>query len=84
MEDEKSLIPEWVYKNLDLYGNSLISRKRVVEMTKTGLLNELKYHGYDCSMNIIMEAGKASKSEYPVDANYILELKKTKKGGKNE
>lgn len=47
------MIKDYVYKNLRLYGNSLISNSTYEKYGERLILNELKKNGYDCNLKVV-------------------------------
>ena len=74
------MIPEYVYKNLRLYGNSLIPNSTYEKYGERLILNELRKNGYDCELSVhenietIWVETKAFKKHKIIDV--IVEVKR--------
>ena len=74
------MIPEYVYKNLRLYGNSLIPNSLYEKQGERLILNELRGNGYDCELSVhenietIWVEAKAFKKHKIIDV--IVEVKR--------
>lgn len=51
------LLPAWVYRNLERYGNCSIGNRIYTELGHDAILEDLKKHGFICQIRI------ASKKE---------------------
>lgn len=47
------MIKDYVYKNLRLYGNSLIPNSTYEKYGERLILNELRKNGYDCDLKVV-------------------------------
>ncbi len=47
------MIKDYVYRNLRLYGNSLIPNKTYEKYGERLILKELKEKGYDCELRVV-------------------------------
>lgn len=47
------MIKDYVYKNLRLYGNSLIPNSAYEKYGERLILNELRKNGYDCDLKVV-------------------------------
>ncbi len=74
----EKLIPDWIIKNLKLYGNCACGYDIVKKVGKEKLIERIKEYGYECSLRIIPDPDVRCrrKMKYPPSAYYILEVDK--------
>ncbi len=74
----EKLIPDWIIKNLKLYGNCACGYDIVKKVGKEKLIERIKEYGYECSLRILPdpEVRCRRKMKYPPSAYYILDVDK--------
>lgn len=76
----EKLIPDWIIRNLRVYGNCACGYDIVKKIGKEKLINHIKAFGYDCSLRIIDDPNDdryiKRKMKYPPSAYYILDVDK--------
>ncbi len=74
----EKLIPDWIIKNLKLYGNCACGYDIVKKVGKEKLIERIKEYGYECSLRIIPDPDVRCrrKMKYPPSAYYILDVDK--------
>lgn len=74
----EKLIPDWIIKNLKLYGNCACGYDIVKKVGKEKLIERIKEYGYVCSLRILPDPDVRCrrKMKYPPSAYYILDVDK--------
>ncbi len=74
----EKLIPDWIIKNIKLYGNCACGYDIVKKVGKEKLIGRIKEYGYECSLRIIPDPDVRCrrKMKYPPSAYYILDVDK--------
>lgn len=76
-----SIIPDYIIENLELYHNSLIGRKLLMQYGEDQIINECANRGYQVKITVytpielaVIKRRTGKKSKYPVGNSYVLEL----------
>ena len=77
-KSNEEIIPQWIINHLEKFGNCSCGRDFIKNVRKDNVIDMLKNIGYNCELRIIYENAKdryRSRSKYPLNAYYILEVK---------
>lgn len=69
------MLESYIYRNLDRYGNCLISNNLYKRLGKTKILEDLKLHGFDCEIRVVNTLEK-NKIKFEKDTITIVEIKR--------
>ena len=69
------MLENYIYRNLDRYGNCLISNSLYKRLGKTKILKDLKQHGFDCEIRKIKTLEK-KQMELIYEESIIVEIKR--------
>lgn len=74
----EKLIPNWILRNLRVYGNCACGYDIVKKCGEEKLINQIKKYGYLCSLRVIPDSTvyEKRKMKYPPSAYYILDVDK--------
>lgn len=75
--ENQELIPSWIIRNLDQFGNCLVSKDRVKKCQKISSIEIMVYerYGIKCKLRIYTENQCLETTKVlPEHANYILEI----------
>lgn len=69
------MLDRYIYRNLDRYGNCLISNHLYKKLGKTKILEILKQNGYNCDLRVVKTLEK-NKIRLISDTSVIIEVKR--------
>lgn len=69
------MLENYIYRNLDRYGNCLISNNLIRKYGKNKILKDLKQHGFDCDIRVI-ETIEKNQIRTLIDKSIIVEIKR--------
>lgn len=69
------MLENYIYRNLDRYGNCLISNSLYKRLGKTKILKDLKQHGFNCDIRVI-ETIEKNQIRTLIDKSIIVEIKR--------
>ena len=72
------MLENYIYRNLDRYGNCLISNSLYKRLGKTKILEDLKQHGFNCDIRVIetIETIEKNQIRTVIDKSTIVEIKR--------
>lgn len=69
------MLEPYIYRNLDRYGNCLISNSLYKRLGKTKILEDLKQHGFNCDIKVVKILEK-NKIKFVSEESVIVEVKR--------
>lgn len=69
------MLESYIYRNLDRYGNCLISNSLYKRLGKAKILEDLKLHGFDCEIKVVKILEK-NKIKFVSEESVIVEVKR--------
>lgn len=73
VKENCELLPEFVYEQLRLEGNTIINEIRYKRLGEEAILNNLKEHGLNCRIDVIKERKSDEENfKYIYDTNVII------------
>ena len=69
------MLESYIYKNLQRYGNCLISENLMKRIGKNKILKDLKEHGLDCTIEVRKVADRKKYMTH-IEEFVIIEVKK--------
>lgn len=69
------MLENYIYRNLDRYGNCLISNSLYKRLGKAKILEDLKLHGFDCEIKVVKILEK-NKIKFVSEESVIVEVKR--------
>ena len=69
------MLENYIYRNLDRYGNCLISNNLIRKYGKNKILKDVKQHGFDCELRVI-ETIEKNQIRTLIDKSIIVEIKR--------
>lgn len=69
------MLEPYIYRNLDRYGNCLISNSLYKRLGKTKILEDLKQHGFNCEIKVVKIFEK-NKVKFVSEESVIVEVKR--------
>ena len=69
------MLENYIYRNLDRYGNCLISNNLIRKYGKNKILKDLQQHGFNCDIRVI-ETIEKNQIRTLIDKSTIVEIKR--------
>ena len=69
------MLENYVYRNLEKYGNCLISNHLIRKYGKNKILKDLQQHGFNCDIRVI-ETIEKNQIRTLIDKSTIVEIKR--------